>query len=199
MLQTNRLPFGNKVAPTEDQPFLEIAKILRQIFPDSTSEVYWISKYIFDMGAQADTDALIAQTYNELENIDGNLLRYTGRMGSDHWTNCNNENDFIFNRELEKKNILARLPLSRWLQRCFAGVVIHTSLTRIWDKLFGGTPKILVYLYIKMLQYLREKLINCDSYEKAERTFDIFISDQEAADRIVNKAIEMMFEINNKK
>lgn len=48
-----------------------------------------------------------------------------------------------------------------------------------------------------MLQYLREKLLSCESHEKIERQFDIFM-EQEAADRVVTKAIEML-EINNKK
>lgn len=64
--------------------------------------------------------------------------------------------------------------------------------------MFGGAPKILIFLMLKMLQFLRDKLFACDSYEKAEKTFDIFYQDQEASDRVVLKAIEML-EINNKK
>lgn len=104
----------------------------------------------------------------------------------------------LYSRHLERKDILAQLPISSWFKRCFAGVVIHTSLSRVWDKLFGGATKLLVFLMLKMLQYRREELFGCDSYEMAERMFDIFMQEQEAADRIVSKAIEML-EINNKK
>lgn len=84
------------------------------------------------------------------------------------------------------------------MRQGFAGVVIESKLCRIWDKLFGGTPKVFVSLVLKMFQYLRERLLACDSYEMAERLFDVFIQDQEAAERIVNKAIELL-EVNNKK
>lgn len=73
------------------------------------------------------------------------------------------------------------------------------SLARIWDKLFGGTPKILVYLFIKMLIYLNNTLLACDSYEEAEKTFCIFKEDQEAADWCVTKSVELLEMNNNKK
>lgn len=75
---------------------------------------------------------------------------------------------------------------------------MQSSLARILDKLFGGAPKMLVFVMLKMFQYLREKLLACDCYETAEKAFDIFMLDQEASDRVVNKAVEML-EINNKK
>lgn len=106
----------------------------------------------------------------------------------------------LVSRELERRNILQQIPVSRYIHRCFAGVILHTSLARVWDKIIGGAPKVLVYVFIKMLQYLREKLLkteNCDSFENIERQFDIFM-EQEAAERVVAKAIEML-EINNKK
>lgn len=88
--------------------------------------------------------------------------------------------------------------MAMWFKRGFAGVVLQSSLARVLDKLFGGAPKILVYVMLKMLLYLRDKLLACDCYETAERAFEIFMQDQEASDRVVNKAIEML-EINNKK
>lgn len=52
---------------------------------------------------------------------------------------------------------------------------------------------------IKMLQFLRDKLL-CDTEVEIqpERLFVIFETNQEAADRVVNKAIESL-EGNNKK
>lgn len=191
MLETHRLPFGGLPFPSglpvaftsgssewqESNVFILIARTLIKMFPepDVQYQVYWIAKSVFEMTTQADIDGLVAQTYAELESKDAILLR-----------------------DLETKNILSQLPLASWFKRGFAGMVINSSLVRIWDKLFGGAPKILVFLSLKMFQYLRDKLLACDSYEKAERTFDIFGQDQEASDRIVNKAIEML-ESNNKK
>lgn len=74
MLETSRLPFGNKLPPN-DHPFIPIAKTLSQLFEAAEYyEVYWISKSIYGM-AQLDMNGLVAQTYSELEIIDPNLLR----------------------------------------------------------------------------------------------------------------------------
>lgn len=85
--------------------------------------------------------------------------------------------------------------MATWFRRGFAGVIMQSSLSRAWDKLFGGSQKVLVFLMIKILQFLWDKLMALDTFDA--NVFDIFMQDQEAADRVVQKAIEM--EINSKK
>lgn len=78
MLETNRLPFGGKAVPADDQhPFKDIAKVLNTIFPeaDGQYQVYWIAKAVHELAAQADIDGLVAYTYSELETFDSSLLR----------------------------------------------------------------------------------------------------------------------------
>lgn len=71
---------------------------------------------------------------------------------------------------------------------------METSLVRIWDKLIGGSsPNILIYVLLKLLYFSQSKILASDS---AAEVMDAiakskFHSDQEIADRLVNKAIEL--------
>lgn len=76
MLETNRLPFGNKIIINDDHPFIVIAKTLRQMFQESEEfQVYFLAKSIFSLATNADIDGLVAQTYSELEAIEPALLK----------------------------------------------------------------------------------------------------------------------------
>lgn len=83
LLETHRLAFGGcaiKAAAretTEEHAFLVIARSLTKMFPEPESQyqVYWIAKAVYDLATQADIDALVAQTYAELEGFDATLLR----------------------------------------------------------------------------------------------------------------------------
>lgn len=87
------------------------------------------------------------------------------------------------------------MPILKWFQQCFAGVIIETALVRVWDKLYGGgaSPKILPFLLIKILYYARKKLLQCDGIDGVKDAISAFNfgTDQEVADLIVNKAIEI--------
>lgn len=53
-----------------------------------------------------------------------------------------------FCRHLEQHNLLDALPLDRWYGTCFSGVLTKLSLIRIWDKICGGSRKIVVFVFI---------------------------------------------------
>lgn len=66
-----------------------------------------------------------------------------------------NRNQFFFSlqfsnifRHLEQHNLLDTLPLDRWYGTCFSGVLTKLSLIRIWDKICGGSRKIVVFVFI---------------------------------------------------
>lgn len=76
MLETNRLPFGNKITINNDHPFIVIAKTIRQMFPEAEEfQVYFLAKSIFSLATNADIDGLVAQTYSELEAMEPALLK----------------------------------------------------------------------------------------------------------------------------
>lgn len=57
-------------------------------------------------------------------------------------------------RHLDDNNLLDALPLEKWYGTCFAGILPNQSLIRIWDKICGGSRKIVVYVFITMFSWV---------------------------------------------
>lgn len=55
---------------------------------------------------------------------------------------------------LERNNLLIALPFEEWYGSCFAGVIAKSSLIRIWDKICGGSRKIVVFVFIVLFNTL---------------------------------------------
>lgn len=51
-------------------------------------------------------------------------------------------------RYLDDNNLLDALPLEQWYGTCFAGVLTNQSIIRIWDKICGGSRKIVVFVFV---------------------------------------------------
>lgn len=149
----------------QDATFIDIAETLLQVFENDV-EVYWIAKefYAFAMEIKEDFPKLKELSFTLLEKEDGTLYNH-----------------------LEKHNILNNLPLEKWYVSCFAGIISEAALVRIWDKICGGSHKILVFLFLVLFKTLRMTLLRCSN---VQNVIEIIVKEKEDEDLIVNKAIE---------
>lgn len=101
------------------------------------------------------------------------------------------------------------MPLEKWYGSCFAGVLSKPALIRIWDKICGGSHKIVVFVLLVMFNMLCYKFYQhtevakilelVDGVWKSYLCFCSFFNfvilqvkdNQETADHIVNKSIEV--------
>lgn len=51
--------------------------------------------------------------------------------------------------------------LDRWYMTCFAGVINESTLVRVWDKICGGSKKIVVFIFLEMAKALSDKAMKC--------------------------------------
>lgn len=63
-------------------------------------------------------------------------------------------NIISISRYLDDNNLLDALPLDQWYGTCFAGILPNQSIIRIWDKIIGGSHKIIVYVFITMFSWI---------------------------------------------
>ena len=55
--------------------------------------------------------------------------------------------------------MLYDLPLEKWYTCCFAGIITKPALIRIWDKIFGGSRKIIVFVFLVLCNTLSRKMM----------------------------------------
>ncbi|KAJ8946916.1 hypothetical protein NQ314_008715 [Rhamnusium bicolor] len=97
--------------------------------------------------------------------------------------------DSVLYKHLQKIGVLDNLPLVKWFDCCFAGILNETALGKIWDKLCGGSYKILVYVVVVLLTNLKHRLLKCNNL--ISFTQCIKNIPEETADVIANKSIDM--------
>lgn len=61
---------------------------------------------------------------------------------------------FHFHRYLDENNLLDALPLEQWYGTCFAGILTNQSIIRIWDKICGGSRKIVVFVFVTIFNWI---------------------------------------------
>lgn len=104
------------------------------------------------------------------------------------WNLLEKEDQILFNHLLDIGACNA-IPLQSWLCSCFAGVISESSLGKIWDKVTGGSCKILVFVAVVILRTLRRNLLLCKMLDNVLNCLNNI--PEETAEVIVNKAIEM--------
>lgn len=57
-------------------------------------------------------------------------------------------------RYLDENNLLDALPLEEWYGTCFAGVLTNQAIIRIWDKICGGSRKIVVFVFVTLFNWI---------------------------------------------
>lgn len=127
----------------QESYFCSITNVLLEIF-DNDIETYWMAKSLYDYSEEVrlEMGKLSDLTYTILEKTDGGLYI--------HLKSC---------------DMLTALPLTDWYRSFFAGVLSEPALIRIWDKICGGAIKIVVFVMIELLRFLRRRVLQCVNQE----------------------------------
>lgn len=83
-----------------------------------------------------------------------------------------------------------RLPYETWYQSCFSGVISERALVRIWDRICGGSVKIVVFVLIIILITYKRNILRMKNTPEVIKMIEKLKEDPEAADLIVSKSIE---------
>ncbi|XP_018334246.1 TBC1 domain family member 7 isoform X2 [Agrilus planipennis] len=169
LLQSGNLGYDFNTQYHRDYGFINIVQSLMEYFHFTDDiDIYWIAKSLYGNIIKIETDfpKLLECTCTILEREDNALYKY-----------------------LQGEGILNNLPLEKWYKSCLAGVLNDSALAKIWDKLCGGSNKILVFAVISLLINQKYRLLTCTTLNQA---LDYLknISD-DAADVIANQSIEM--------
>ncbi|CAL1292163.1 unnamed protein product [Larinioides sclopetarius] len=98
------------------------------------------------------------------------------------------EDDALY-EHLKKIRTFEVLPLDMWFGRYFAGVIHESSLARIFDKVMGGSCKILPYVAASLLIVRRHLLL---PLVDSAKIVDILKQNPEdISDMVVNKALDL--------
>lgn len=151
----------------QESSFVDITETLLQVFDDDV-EIYWIAKEFFEFTKE------IKSEFPKLRELTVTLLE---------------KEDIHLYNHLEKYEILNNLPLEKWYTSCFAGVIREPScLVRVWDKICGGSRKIVVFVLIVILKTMKMSIMRSTTVQQVKEIVEKKKEDQD--DLIVNKAIE---------
>lgn len=166
LLENGRLLHPLTGPPDDDNDFMEIVKVLLQIF-DNDVETYWIAKEFFacTKGIEQECPKLMELTQTLLKREDIELNNYLENLG-------------VFN---------SGGILEKWYVTCFAGVITDTALVKVWDKICGGSRKIVVFVFLDLVKTLRNHVFDCNSIFDLQTLIEQ-VKDQDAT--VVNKAIK---------
>ncbi|KAH8271165.1 hypothetical protein KR018_000481 [Drosophila ironensis] len=171
LLESNRLWHGNASASlqADDMHFIEIVRALLQIFSDDV-ETYWIAKgfYKYTRELKKECAKLKEQTQLILRREDQPLFLHLENLGL-----------FEANSTI----------LDNWYITCFAGVICETVLVKIWDKVCGGSRKIVVFLFIELVKNIRFLMFKQKTLEDVKKLIET-VKDPDGV--IVNKAIKTL-------
>lgn len=152
----NELTFDASIKNNSASSFVAIVKCLIHFFDDDI-DIFWIARKFYDnvLNMKGDIPRLIEVTHNLLE-----------------------KEDPEFYKTLKANSVLDNLPLAKWFDCCFAGIFnenciirfvgaggimpliyLNKANFRIWDKICGGSYKILAYLVTFSLTTLRHRII----------------------------------------
>ncbi|XP_053687845.1 TBC1 domain family member 7 [Sabethes cyaneus] len=167
LLETKQLCLGYDL--NKENPFSKITEVLLQIF-DNDIEIYWMAKGFHEYSHE------IQEEMGKLSDLTSTIL--------------DKEDNGMF-LHLKSCDILSVLPLAKWYGSFFAGVLSELALIRIWDKICGGSIKIVIFVFIEILRTLRRRVLRSVDLNSLLECIDSIRDEQETADLIVNKAIEL--------
>lgn len=147
--------------------FLPIAETLLELYTDEV-DVYWLCKSLTEVVKQMQKDIhkLKEAFFAMLEKEDGELYSHLAEI-----------------------NALEVLPLTKWFNCCFAGVLDDTSLTKIWDKLCSGAPKVLPFVAVMLVITLRRNILRAKNPEDVIKCVSEI--PEQCEEVIANKAIDL--------
>ncbi|KAJ0170672.1 hypothetical protein K1T71_013444 [Dendrolimus kikuchii] len=147
--------------------FVPIAETLLELYQEEV-DVYWICKSLteFVKNMQRDLIKLKEAFHTMLEKEDGELYNH-----------------------LLDINALEVLPLTKWFNCCFAGVLDDTSLAKIWDKVCSGAPKILSFAAVMLVITLRRNILRAKTSEEVLKCVSQI--PEQCEEVVANKAIDL--------
>jgi len=167
LLENKQLHLGFNI--NTSSIFTVISECLLEIF-DNDVETYWICKGFYELTQEISMELpkLIDLTQITLEKEDNEIYRH-----------------------LLQINALDRLPYEQWYTSCFASVMSNSSLIRIWDKIVGGSIKIVVFVFIIILITFKRNVVRMKETGEVIKLVESLKKDPEAVEMIVGKAIEI--------
>nr|XP_013097413.1 unnamed protein product [Stomoxys calcitrans] len=148
-----------------DLVFMEIVKVLLQIFDDDV-ETYWLAKEFYACTREIQLEC------QRLKELTQTLLK---------------KEDTLLFSHLESLGVFSSDDLlDRWYITCFAGVINESTLVRVWDKICGGSRKIVVFIFLEMTKAFSKKAMKCQTIVE----FKNLIEQVNDPDALVNKAIK---------
>ncbi|XP_049880823.1 TBC1 domain family member 7 [Pectinophora gossypiella] len=147
--------------------FLPIAETLLELYADEV-DVYWLCKSLTEVvrNMQRDLCKLKEAFLTMLEKEDADVYIH-----------------------LSEVNALDVLPLTKWFNCCFAGVLDDTSLAKIWDKVCSGAPKILSFVAVMLVITLRRNILKANNAEEVLKCVSEI--PEQCEEVVANKAIEL--------
>lgn len=105
-----------------------------------------------------------------------------------HRTLSNNSLTSKLYSHCEKIGLNEVIPLWAWFARGFAGVLHFSALEKIWDKVIGGSIKILAYVALTRVELAQNVLLGCHTANEAIRCLTKISEDDII---VAQKAIEL--------
>ncbi|KAH7935683.1 TBC1 domain family member 7 [Rhipicephalus sanguineus] len=155
-----------QMSDDEVQHIRSIASVFTKIC-SRPEEAYWLTRNFWKhlKKLSIDSDAMGKQVEDTLEKEDHELFQ-----------------------QLLKIKAFPVLPLETWFQRCFAEVLDEDALVRLWDKVIGGSTRVLPDVAALLLMSLRVALLS------ATVTADVLTLlskiSKETSEAVVNRALE---------
>uniref|UniRef100_A0A336N1M4 TBC1 domain family member 7 n=1 Tax=Culicoides sonorensis TaxID=179676 RepID=A0A336N1M4_CULSO len=166
LLENKQLHLGFNI--NQPSSFTQIADIMLEIF-DNDVESYWITKGFYELTQQISSDItkLVDLTKITLEKEDNEIYKHLIQIGA-----------------------IAKFPYESWYASCFSSVMSERALVRIWDKICGGSIKIVVFVLVIILITYKRNILRMKDTSEVVHMIEQLRDDPEAADLIVGKAIE---------
>lgn len=153
--------------PIIEASFKAIATTLAKLYNDE-KDVYWFTKsfckevksFLPEVPKMMDTFAIVLE-----------------------------KEDYVLYRHLLSLKCMEVLPLNKWFQCCFAGLLDEVSLAKIWDKICCGSSKILPYVGVTLVITLRRCILQANSTEELLKCMQEL--PEQCEDVLANKAIDL--------
>ncbi|XP_017771842.1 PREDICTED: TBC1 domain family member 7 [Nicrophorus vespilloides] len=165
LLQTGQLHFNTNVM--KEHSFVHLVQSFMQFFDDD-ADIFWLTSFFYN-------------------HIQKNKSEY-GKLAECTWGFLERE-DVALYKHLLKIRGNGELPLEKWFDSCFAGVLNENALGKIWDKICGGSYKIMSFLVVNLFMNQKHRLLKCiDTKAVIECLKNI---PEETAELIATKSIDM--------
>jgi len=145
LMETNKLKFdlASQLKEPSTENFTAIVNTLHHLV-STPEEVYWISRGLY---------SLLDSSLADLRPLSDCLTKLLGEEPA-------------LSTHLETSGVLRSLQYSQLWARGFAGVFQPCLLARLWDKLLGGSSKVLVYVLASAIFRCRVEVMAAETQEE---------------------------------